>query len=477
MDVNFLNNKKDTKNSAQPDKKPKENQEKIEWSKPKEEAATSLADKEQSSRFGKKLPKFSFSPKNEDLAKLDNGIDKNKLEQSRKEILKNIKEDAKALAKIESSSSSRDKSKLADQDSRDNNELSLPADAGRLPAEAPTRGRGMRPGVRDQGGQGIEKNKSSKQEKEINKNPNNIFKKIGRVFSRLFNRWSKKKDKDLLVDYQKALQIERNLKKPAIKIETTSKPESPDKAGQLKIKSEPALVKEIKEDEQPKEKVEPIIKFSETAKESKDKEIEETENKQTAGIEWKAPEVLETNLIKGKAVIFFNWRKNIATLLVSSSIVIAILGISYGGLIWWDKSQIKVSESLTAEINELNQEVKKTEDNLAEILVFKKKLNLVIALLDQHTYWTNFFKFLEENTLSEVYYLNFFGDNQGSYTLAAKAEDYDFIAPQIKRLLAHEKVISASVDEAAFFPSNKEGEPDKINFDLKLTVDPSIFIK
>ncbi len=86
MDVNFLNNKKDTKNSAQPDKKPKENQEKIEWSKPKEEAATSLADKEQSSRFGKKLPKFSFSPKNEDLAKLDNGIDKNKLEQSRKEF-------------------------------------------------------------------------------------------------------------------------------------------------------------------------------------------------------------------------------------------------------------------------------------------------------------------------------------------------------------------------------------------------------
>ena len=111
-----------------------------------------------------------------------------------------------------------------------------------------------------------------------------------------------------------------------------------------------------------------------------------------------------------------------------------------------------------------------------KVLVFKKKLSLVNSLLDQHIYWTDFFKFLEENTLADVYYSGFAGDNKGKYNLTANGKDFSIIQAQVERFLSNEYVSEASVSQAGISTAEKKaGETSEIAFGLKLVIDPAIF--
>ena len=100
-------------------------------------------------------------------------------------------------------------------------------------------------------------------------------------------------------------------------------------------------------------------------------------------------------------------------------------------------------------------------------------------MLDQHVYWTNFFKLLEENTLADVYYSGFSGDNKGEYELMASGKHFSIIQAQVERFLSSEYVSSVSVDQASISAAGKEkaSADGEIAFGLELVVDPAIFTK
>ncbi|MDD4333458.1 MAG: hypothetical protein PHT51_05115 [Patescibacteria group bacterium] len=187
------------------------------------------------------------------------------------------------------------------------------------------------------------------------------------------------------------------------------------------------------------------------------------------------PKILESNLVKGQALHFFNWEKNIVILIITLLIPALILTLAY-----WELKNVEDREN--ANLSELNSQIKTITANLniisdysQEAKNFQKKLNLVNGMLDKHVYWTNFFKLLEEKTLAQVWYLGgFSGDLSGNYTLNARTKSYSLIESQVKELLLSPYISQAQVGGGTVFAGTKDSSPG-IDFVLNFTVKPSLF--
>ncbi|HTX87068.1 MAG TPA: hypothetical protein VMC41_03305 [Candidatus Nanoarchaeia archaeon] len=185
--------------------------------------------------------------------------------------------------------------------------------------------------------------------------------------------------------------------------------------------------------------------------------------------------VLEVNLVKGEIVKFFDWQGGVLILLMAVFIAMAVLSGIYWGISIWGAGNNKAGNSdylqqyykISKEINDLGPQVD-------QVMAFKNKLDQVNFLLDRHIYWTNFFSFLEDNTLSDVYFSGFNGTVNGSYSLSATTDSLDAIDAQIKKLLANPYIKNAEVDSGSI--SGAQGKPS-VGFSLSFTLDPKIFLK
>jgi len=199
------------------------------------------------------------------------------------------------------------------------------------------------------------------------------------------------------------------------------------------------------------------------------------------------PRILDVNLIKDEIKILFNWQKNIAVLFVALIVVGALVTELYFGLDWWAKQEDLKAQSLRDDIVSVNSDIGKIKSRSDDALAFKDKSVQITSLLDNHVYFSNFFTWLEKNTLSTVTYGDFSGNLLGKYSLSAKGKTYADVSWQVKSLLNDDKTISAEVSNAGLFtPKNKsseEEEEDKkeqiaeVIFDLSLEVNPNIFKK
>lgn len=187
------------------------------------------------------------------------------------------------------------------------------------------------------------------------------------------------------------------------------------------------------------------------------------------------PKILESNLIKGQALHFFNWEKNIVALIVAILISLLILTLGY----WELKNR---EDKKIADLAELTDRIEVTKTNInnisklsAEAKNFQKKLYLVNEMLNKHVYWTNFFKFLEEKTLAQVWYLGgFSGDLTGKYTFNARTMNYSLVEAQVEELLKSPYVSQAQVGGGTVF-AGTEDLPPGIDFVLNFTVKPDLF--
>jgi len=192
---------------------------------------------------------------------------------------------------------------------------------------------------------------------------------------------------------------------------------------------------------------------------------------------WGNPDILETNLIKGEIIFLFNWRKGIIKLSIMVVLTCLAIGAVYGGLDFWQKQKEEETRKIAQKFIKLNQQISQAEQGVDEILAWQRKLSLVSALLDNHIYWTNFFKFLEDNTLVDVYFPGgFSGDTSGNYNLSAVGVNYNTIHQQVKTLKILDQVVKVSVTSGNFAPTGEDGQ-SSINFNLELSVDSEIFYK
>jgi len=202
-------------------------------------------------------------------------------------------------------------------------------------------------------------------------------------------------------------------------------------------------------------------------------------NKQKSGGLAQNPKILEVNLIKDEMQVSFNLRKHFSTLLFALFVATLFVVEIYLGLNWWSAYEEERLAQAQTRFNTLSEEIRKMKTTSDQISAFKQRVELADALLSRHVYWTNFFNWLETNTLSSVSYQNFSGKNDGEYNLEASTDNFRDISWQTRLFLADPAVLSVRVDEGGGDRDLENPEANKetakIEFNLQIKVDPSIF--
>lgn len=283
-----------------------------------------------------------------------------------------------------------------------------------------------------------DKNKIKKSRKEIlnlikhheNSNPE-PKKKYEKFFCRLAGKFKKQLDrKGALIDYRRVFDEENNKKQPEIKnhaVET--------------VKSVQAYKPEI---------VVPAI------------------------AEEKNYKILKTNLIQGEIVTFFDWRSKAIISAIAISVPVFITVAAYFGLGFYQKnSQSKNSEQARI-FADLEKKIAEEESGILEMLNFQEKLKIVSKVFEKHIYWTNFFKFLEDNTIKNVYFTSFDGDTSGNYSMEALASDYGSISEQAGVFKNNKKItfVEAGGGETV---SGDGKNKTMVKFDLNFSILNGIF--
>ncbi len=190
------------------------------------------------------------------------------------------------------------------------------------------------------------------------------------------------------------------------------------------------------------------------------------------------PKILEVNLIKDEVRISFDWNKNISVLLFTLFIAGFFIAEIYFGLDWWEKQEVAKAQSLNENISQVNREISKIKATADEALAYKDKSVEVGRLLSEHIYWSNFFNWLEKNTLSTVKYDGFSGSTDSVYSLSAKAYSYAEVSWQVKAFSKNEfvkniEVLSVTSGKTGKLKSAEGG----VNFSLNFELSPDIFKK
>lgn len=198
------------------------------------------------------------------------------------------------------------------------------------------------------------------------------------------------------------------------------------------------------------------------------------EKKAEVEIKAKPIEVLETNLIEGEIITFFDWHKKIIILINAVIVPVFLIGVIYLGLMYYQKqNQVKIQEQ-AKKFNELTAEIKKEETGMKEITDFKTRLKLVSQIFAKHIYWTNFFKFLEDNTIKDIYYTGFSGDTGGDYSLDVIASRFSNIFEQVEALKNNQKITDVQTIGGDSIPGSAAGKTG-VKFNLNFSILKSIF--
>lgn len=183
--------------------------------------------------------------------------------------------------------------------------------------------------------------------------------------------------------------------------------------------------------------------------------------------------VLATDLIKSEVITFFDWQRNLTLLAIFLAVDFLIIFAGYKGVEWWQHKKQKEIEQVVYEFNLLEAEKKREEVDLDKIVDLQRKLDQVTFLLNRHIRWTNFFKFLEENTLSSVYYDSFGGSINGKYSLKAHADSFYQMSQQLEVLRNNPYVME--VKSSGGSVNSQEGGKG-VNFDLSISLKSDIFL-
>jgi len=202
----------------------------------------------------------------------------------------------------------------------------------------------------------------------------------------------------------------------------------------------------------------------------------EKDNQTSSNNEFEKSNILEINLVKDEINVYFDWYKNIAFLIVFVFLSLVLVAEIYLTLTWWeDKNNSVVSQEETRFI-ELSEETKKIRGEAEEALNFQTKLSRANFLLDNHLYWSNFFDYLEKNTLRNVQYSAFAGDIVGNFSLPAVSDNFPSLGQQVYQLQSDPNTLKASISSGEKLESEEENI-EKVEFEIDLKVSPELFKK
>jgi len=216
----------------------------------------------------------------------------------------------------------------------------------------------------------------------------------------------------------------------------------------------------------------------------------------------KNPKILEVNLIRDEIKLGFDWKTNLKSLAVALVVAIFIIAELYMGLNWWQEEEAIRLETTKADIARTSKEIADFRKSTADVLAYQDKAVEVNGLLERHIYWTQFFNWLEKNTLSTITYGNFSGMIDGKYSFTASASSFADVSWQVKTFRDDPMTLKVLVETASDSGAGRESKDEsakletataeeiaaakfgrllaaqnKVGFSIVLEVNPKIFNK
>ncbi len=186
-------------------------------------------------------------------------------------------------------------------------------------------------------------------------------------------------------------------------------------------------------------------------------------------------ELLEADLLKDEVDIKFNWRKDFGIFLFLFFIVFVIIVELYIFLELVEKRKVVQSYNyLKSEIVEIREEFDAIKPDYDVALNFNNKLKSTTNIFNKHIYWTNFFSFLEENTLRNVYYKSFSGNTSAIFNLPSVTDNVMAVSFQSKTFSLDPLSSSVLVENEEIVNDIDKRTPF-INFNLNLRLRANIF--
>jgi hypothetical protein len=228
--------------------------------------------------------------------------------------------------------------------------------------------------------------------------------------------------------------------------------------------------------------------FSKKDKKTKTSTLKDSKKKKVfqKPVDLRNPEVLDVNLVKDEIVVFFDWRKNLIIAFIVLILSLLFIFELSKGLDLWENLENEKAHSLEVQTNTLKKEIVLINNKASQALLFKNKSIAFSELLSNHIYWTNFYNWLEKNTLNVVKFQGFSGNLSGEYILTANAENYAEAAWQAKVMQDSPFVESVEiynvhrVEETFEDGLDEEGNVklssiSYVSFDINLKIKASIF--
>lgn len=180
-----------------------------------------------------------------------------------------------------------------------------------------------------------------------------------------------------------------------------------------------------------------------------------------------------TNLMRGQEFQFFDWQR---AGIVIGSITVIVIAVLWG--IRWQIQRSGVQLATVAYETELAQrrtrlaELQKTAEGFSGL---RQQAQWASALLQEHVYWSNFFTYLEEQTVPGVWYEDFSGKTEDEYALKAQAPDFVTFIRQLQVWKEADTTYTRffSVDEVSL--DTGEGEGETVEFSVTFAVTPELF--
>ncbi len=170
-------------------------------------------------------------------------------------------------------------------------------------------------------------------------------------------------------------------------------------------------------------------------------------------------------------------KRKIMILLIFVVVIVLVVISIYAALAIKEKISLVGFDSLTAEKDNIQNKI----NALANIRKAREKLgqdiSLAGTLLDQHIYWDDFFKLIENYTRADVFYESFNVDTTGQLKIDVVAADFDALTEQIRVFEEAEEFNSVEVSSISLEKDSTTGKVGGVKAFIAMNVRPDIFYK
>ena len=163
-------------------------------------------------------------------------------------------------------------------------------------------------------------------------------------------------------------------------------------------------------------------------------------------------------------------KKSVRTVIISLIASLAIAALSYGGVLIYGQMQKRTFTVVTGPLEGLNKEIGALESKSKELIAFQSKLVAIKSLFDEHMYWSDVFKKLEDTTLPEVSYVNISIAPNMTISVNGVASSYTTLGRQLLAYNREKNFISNAEISSAAAVLDSSGRIGGVNFSMSLTL-------